>query len=430
MENLVDISLADFSHIVQTQQLAYCENLLKETSLLQKIKEGHFDLFILDYIDSCGRIMIDFVDIPSILYSNFGFSVESELFSPMPLAYTPMPLTPYSDHMSYLQRVRNVVEYSLTMFLYRFSFLPAFQSLRSKYNLNATLSVEDAYTRAQLVMVNTEFSLDYPRPIMPNIVTIGGLFYEAPQPLQRRLQDFVDGAPSGVFVVSFGSVIDRLEKSRAELLARAFASMPQYRFVWRLKGHPPNGLQNNTLLMDWIPQNDLLGHPATIGFISHCGISGTHEAVNHGVPVVALPMIIDQFYQAAKLVDHNNMGVKLNWKTLTQHRLTSAIDAVATNPVYKLNAIKLSRRMKDQPISARDKFLFWVDYLLRNGEAAHLNSDIVHKLSWCEYFLLDVFVLLASLILAVILATGFFLRYFLFAFSLSALQIRMKLKVL
>ena len=60
---------------------------------------------------------------------------------------------------------------------------------------------------------------------------------------------------------------------------------------------------SNILVMPWIPQNDLLAHPATRLFITHCGISSTYETAIHGVPVIAVPFSIDQPSNADKLVN-------------------------------------------------------------------------------------------------------------------------------
>ncbi|PVD18326.1 hypothetical protein C0Q70_20875 [Pomacea canaliculata] len=55
------------------------------------------------------------------------------------------------------------------------------------------------------------------------------------------------------------------------------------------------------LTSSWIPQNDLLAHPNTRMFVSHCGKNGQYEALFHAVPVVATPLFADQFYNAERM---------------------------------------------------------------------------------------------------------------------------------
>ena len=55
---------------------------------------------------------------------------------------------------------------------------------------------------------------------------------------------------------------------------------------------------SNLLLLPWLPQNDLLGHPAVTAFLSHAGIHSMYEAIYHGVPLVVVPLTADQFDNA------------------------------------------------------------------------------------------------------------------------------------
>ncbi|KAK9084557.1 hypothetical protein Syun_031573 [Stephania yunnanensis] len=44
----------------------------------------------------------------------------------------------------------------------------------------------------------------------------------------------------------------------------------------------------------WAPQVEILGHPSIGGFVSHCGWSSVMEGIKFGIPIVAMPMHLDQ----------------------------------------------------------------------------------------------------------------------------------------
>ena len=62
----------------------------------------------------------------------------------------------------------------------------------------------------------------------------------------------------GIIVVSFGSMVHTMSTERKEMFAAVFAQLRQ-KVVWRYLGEKPAGLGNNTKLMSWLPQKDLLG---------------------------------------------------------------------------------------------------------------------------------------------------------------------------
>lgn len=56
-----------------------------------------------------------------------------------------------------------------------------------------------------------------------------------------------------------GSVIKSLPNNDlANIFARVFRKLPQ-RVIWRHNSDQPENLSNNTKLLKWLPQNDLLG---------------------------------------------------------------------------------------------------------------------------------------------------------------------------
>lgn len=59
----------------------------------------------------------------------------------------------------------------------------------------------------------------------------------------------------------------------------------------------------------WAPQAKILGHPSIGGFVSHCGWSSTLESMKFGVPIIAMPMQIDQPFNA-RVVEAIGVGVE------------------------------------------------------------------------------------------------------------------------
>ncbi|KAI3459302.1 hypothetical protein Pfo_015965 [Paulownia fortunei] len=53
----------------------------------------------------------------------------------------------------------------------------------------------------------------------------------------------------------------------------------------------------------WAPQANILAHPSTGAFISHCGWSSVNESLYFGVPVIGMPMKLNMFIDARMLVD-------------------------------------------------------------------------------------------------------------------------------
>lgn len=52
------------------------------------------------------------------------------------------------------------------------------------------------------------------------------------------------------------------------------------------------------LVVKWAPQLDVLVHPATRVFLTHCGWGGTTEAMLAGIPMISMPVFGDQFLDA------------------------------------------------------------------------------------------------------------------------------------
>ncbi|POI23310.1 hypothetical protein CIB84_012943, partial [Bambusicola thoracicus] len=219
------------------------------------------------------------------------------------------------------------------------------------------------------------------------------------------LRLWVEAADAGVVVVSFGIGIRALPSDLVEKMAGAFARLPQ-RVVWRYFGQKPRNLGENTLMMDWLPQNDLLGHPNVKAFVSHCGMNGIFEAIYHGVPVVGFPFYGDQFDIMTR-VQAKGMGILMDWKSVTEEELYQAVVTVITDPSYRKAAKLISALHLDTPMHALNRTVYWLEYILRHDGAPYLRPA-VYDLSLYEYFCLDIL----ALLLLCLASVGFVLYRF------------------
>ncbi|KAL6522426.1 hypothetical protein OROMI_031698 [Orobanche minor] len=64
------------------------------------------------------------------------------------------------------------------------------------------------------------------------------------------------------------------------------------------------------ILEGWAPQAKILGHVSTGGFVSHCGWNSVMESMSFGVPIIALPMHLDQPINA-RLVENVGVGIEV-----------------------------------------------------------------------------------------------------------------------
>ncbi|KAA8534524.1 hypothetical protein F0562_032041 [Nyssa sinensis] len=127
---------------------------------------------------------------------------------------------------------------------------------------------------------------------------------------------------SSVFV-SFGSEYF-LSKEELEEVARGL-ELSKINFIWvvrfpvgeriRVEEALPEGfverVKDRGLVVEgWAPQARILRHSSTGGFVSHCGWSSVMESMTFGVPIIALPMHLDQPLNA-KLVEEVGVGVEV-----------------------------------------------------------------------------------------------------------------------
>ncbi|XP_039615469.1 UDP-glucuronosyltransferase 2A2-like isoform X8 [Polypterus senegalus] len=382
-----------------------CDGVLKNEELLDKLRQSQFDVLLSDPMNICGELIADKLGIPFIYTFRFSFGNTIERLCgqiPAPASYVPGIPTLYTDKMNFVERMSNLLLYLCQDFLfYEFGILnwdPYFTEVSGR-----PTSLCEMMGKAEIWLIRTYWDFEFPRPYLPNFQFVGGLHCRPAKPLPEDMEEFVQSSGDhGIVVLTFGSMIKNLTREKANLIASALGQIPQ-KVLWRYSGETPETLAPNTRQYNWIPQNDLLGHPKTRAFITHGGTNGIYEAIYHGIPMVGIPMFGDQpdnmVHMKAK-----GAAVVVNFNTMTSQDLVDALNTVINNPTYKESAMKLSRIHHDQPVKPLDTAVFWIEFVMRHKGAKHLRPA-AHNLTWYQYHCLDVIAFLLVCILTSVIIT-------------------------
>ena len=265
--------------------------LLDDRELMRNIEGRKFDLVLTDPAWGAGVILAKYLNLPLVFNVRWLLTLDGHLaLAPSPVSYVPIRGSGNIDKITFFQRVKNMISYLINQTQYHF-LVEVYQKICDKY-LGPENEFNQLVLNADIWLMRTDFVFDYPRPTMPNVVYMGGFQCKPAKPLPQQLEDFVQSSGEhGVIIMSLGAFISKLPQDLADEIAAAFAKLPQ-KVIWRYKGDRPATLGNNTLLVDWMPQNDLLGHPKTKLFVAHGGTNGVQEAIYHGVPLLGLPLFL------------------------------------------------------------------------------------------------------------------------------------------
>ncbi|KAL2464651.1 UDP-glycosyltransferase 74D1 [Forsythia ovata] len=144
---------------------------------------------------------------------------------------------------------------------------------------------------------------------------------------QHKCLEWLDKqGPKSVIYISFGTTVSMSDEEIKELAMGLEQS--KQKFLWVLRDADkgdvfngevrrvelPQGFDEKTreagmVVRDWAPQTEILAHPSTGGFMSHCGWNSCIESITMGVPIAAWPMHSDQPRNAVFVTDVLKIGI-------------------------------------------------------------------------------------------------------------------------
>ncbi|KAF4519362.1 UDP-glycosyltransferase-06, partial [Ephemera danica] len=370
-----------------------------------------FDLVICeDLVTESLCSFADYFKAPRVMMSSIGgyHMVNYAVGNPLEPSFVPNVVLPYSHHMTFTQRLKNVLFTAFWDLGNELFFLPQQEKIRQQIFGDNTSTVWEQRDTASLVLLNNHFSLNYPRPLLPSVIEVGGFHVKRKNdPLPTDIQSFLDGATEGVIYFSMGSNLrsSAMSETKMKSITSALAELPQ-RVLMKWESDSLPNQPANVKLGKWLPQQDILAHPNVKVFITHGGLMSAQEAAYHGVPVVGIPVFGDQELNMRK-AEIGGFGIMILLNNVSKTSITWAVKKAMNDPKIREEADRRSAVFRDQPETPLDRAIFWVEYVIRHRGAPHLRSASV-DLAWYQRQLLDV----AAAIIVAAIAFVFSIREF------------------
>ncbi|KAL0049409.1 hypothetical protein WJX82_001631 [Trebouxia sp. C0006] len=312
IHDAIIVEMLDRGHQVK---LIYPENgtprlrsqLLSHSNLtVEHYADFEPDLMLADFVLAGGSALADKLGIPkAIMVPFFGSGMMNNLFGSGAslLATVPQFTSRLPRHMNLLQRLQNLAVYVMNDIGFTFVLEAHLNKVIWRHYDIAPYSMSKSSQQAALILAGSDWAVSSSQPLSPHIVMFGAITAKSPRPLPPHLESFVGAAEEhGAVFASLGSTaIPEVPEIKA--IAKALSAIAPTRAVWKLAkkdlelvgvNSSDLNLGDNILLSDWVPQNDLLGHPNIKAFFTQGGTNSFNEAAYHGVPIVGMPIFAEQ----------------------------------------------------------------------------------------------------------------------------------------
>ncbi|XP_059278951.1 UDP-glucosyltransferase 29-like [Lycium ferocissimum] len=261
-------------HLMSTLKKAFDKSRPIFTQILNTIKP---DLLLYDLLQPWAPIVASKKNIPSVVFA----TSSATMFS----------------HMFHTFRYPNS-EFPFSSIYYR------------DYEFTRMLKKQDLEPIEQQQKDKTSLKLCFKRS--SNIVLIKGF-----EEIDGKYCDYISSLTKKK-IIPVGPLEDREEIAHGLEQSRV-------NFIWvvrfpkggklKLEEALPHGFfkkvgERGMVVEDWAPQAKILGNSNIGGFVSHCGWNSVMESMKIGVPIIAMPMHLDQPLNA-RLVEEVGVGLEV-----------------------------------------------------------------------------------------------------------------------
>ncbi|ODM98020.1 UDP-glucuronosyltransferase 2B20 [Orchesella cincta] len=373
-----------------------CHKFYQNEEIIKILKaKEKFDLAFVNAVpNQCVLGLVNYLSIPHIYLGSLPLTNShiGGVGGFFPRSFIPSPFSPFVDKMTFLERVMNFIIEMLSGHLY---YQKQSAEIYRKYLGSDIPTVEEIDRNVSMIFMNTNFLLTFPRPLLPDIVEVGGMHLKQGRSdaLPSDLEELLSGAKHGFIYFSLGSIVrtKNMPPDVRQKFINVFSKLKQL-VIWKWDNESEADLPDNVVVRKWLPQQAVLDHPNIKLFITHGGLLSTQESVYYGVPLLGAPLYVDQDLNM-KQAERLGYGLTLEITDFTEESLEDKINTIVSNPSYAQKAKQLSQIFRDQPETPTERAVFWTEYVIRHKGASHLRSG-ARELTPIQYHSLDVILFL------------------------------------
>lgn len=245
--------------------LDYCRRTLNNPKVKELIRsKDAYDLVITEVFNSdCGLGFVHRFNAPFVALSSHELLAwaDQRMGNVDNPSHIPAWLVGLSPRMSFAERLINSLASVYLNFAFTMTYVPPTQRLlNDAFGPGDVPSIVDIAKQTSAILVNTHYSLHGARPMLPNVVQVGGIHIpRGVGPLPSDVEEFLDGASEGVLLFSWGSMIRAASMPTAKLLMilKVIKELPR-RVLWKFEDEKLPHKLDNLLIKKWLPQFDVL----------------------------------------------------------------------------------------------------------------------------------------------------------------------------
>jgi zeaxanthin glucosyltransferase len=314
----------------------FCLEMVNNTTdeLIEAIKIHKIDFLLVDQMDIIGGSIAEYLNIPfATIINSLPTNFEKNI---------PPPFTELSYDNSKYGKAVNKFAFSKVLRYYE-KIILNLNTFRKKWDLEAFEPETNIFFNSQIGQISQiPKAFDFPRQELPDIFHYLGPFRDDEGYEKLEFPNhLLDGRP--IIYSSLGTLCN----GRLDIFHKIAEAAQNFdcQLVISIGSQELSlfaNLPGNPIVLNFVPQNELLKKASLL--ISHCGANTILDAISNAVPIVAIPISLDQ-PSIAERIKFREIGEIVPFKDFSTEKLKEAIGIVLNNTKYKSNALAMQKEV-------------------------------------------------------------------------------------